>query len=102
MPVYNQCLGTAWPGSGQCSTCGAEIGTGGNCLAMIEIPSDISRNVITEMYHPSPMWAQEFVELISNPEALQNFVTNMNNLDMGPKLPEEWAELFVKWMELNK
>ena len=35
--VYRQCMGTAWSGSGQCSSCGAEIGTGGNCLAMIEI-----------------------------------------------------------------
>jgi hypothetical protein len=48
------------------------------------------------------MWAQEFVEKVSNPEVLQNFVTNMNTLDMGPKLAEEWAELFVKWMEFNK
>lgn len=35
--VYRQCLGTAWHGSGQCSTCGNQIGTGGNCLALIEI-----------------------------------------------------------------
>jgi len=39
--TYRQCLGTAWHGSGQCSSCGAEIGTGGNCLALLEIvPED--------------------------------------------------------------
>lgn len=35
--TYRQCAGTAWPGSGQCSSCGAQIGTGGNCLALIEV-----------------------------------------------------------------
>ena len=35
--TYRQCLGTAWHGSGQCSSCGNQIGTGGNCFAMIEI-----------------------------------------------------------------
>jgi hypothetical protein len=35
--TYRQCGGTAWSGSGRCSSCGAEIGTGGNCFALVEI-----------------------------------------------------------------
>ncbi len=35
--TYRQCLGTALDGSGRCSSCGAEIGTEGSCLALIEI-----------------------------------------------------------------
>lgn len=36
--TYYQCQGTAWMGGGNCSSCGAYMmGTGGTCLAMIEI-----------------------------------------------------------------
>ena len=34
---YRQCQGTA-QGGGQCSSCGAYMGTGGVCLALVEIP----------------------------------------------------------------
>jgi hypothetical protein len=60
------------------------------------------RNEITERYHPTEMWASEFVELIADPETSKNFIANMNQLDMGPKFAEDWAELFVRWMEFNK
>lgn len=33
---YRQCQGTAWP-SGKCSSCGAYMGTGGVCLALIKV-----------------------------------------------------------------
>ncbi len=35
--TYRQCQGTAWPGGGNCSSCGAYMGTGGVCLALIEL-----------------------------------------------------------------
>ncbi len=35
--TYRQCQGTAWDGSGQCSSCGAYMGTGGVCLALVEL-----------------------------------------------------------------
>ncbi len=35
--TYRQCQGSAWPASAQCSSCGAYVGTGGTCLALVEI-----------------------------------------------------------------
>ena len=35
--TYRQCGGTPWDGSGQCSSCGADVGTGGNCFALVEV-----------------------------------------------------------------
>ena len=35
--TYRQCQGTAWPGSGNCSSCGSYMGTGGVCLALVEL-----------------------------------------------------------------
>ena len=36
--TYRQCGGTAWMGGGTCSSCGAYVGTGGVCGALLEIP----------------------------------------------------------------
>ena len=33
--TYRQCGGTAW--NGRCSSCGAEVGTGGVCIALVDI-----------------------------------------------------------------
>jgi hypothetical protein len=45
--TYKTCGGTAWHGSGQCSTCGAQIGTGGNCMAAIEVVPEPIEEVCT-------------------------------------------------------
>lgn len=33
--TYRQCGGTAW--NGRCSSCGSGVGTGGVCIALVEI-----------------------------------------------------------------
>jgi hypothetical protein len=35
--TYRQCGSTSWHGSGQCSSCGAYVGTGGTCFSLVEI-----------------------------------------------------------------
>jgi hypothetical protein len=43
---YRQCGGSAWSGGGNCSSCGAYMGTGGVCLGMVEIVA------VPEKLHP--------------------------------------------------
>jgi len=43
--TYRQCGGTPWDGSGRCSSCGAEVGTGGTCLALVEIAPILEEDI---------------------------------------------------------
>ncbi len=65
--------------------------------------SKSKRGYMTERYYPNKVSVEEFIKIISNEEALRNFVTNMNNLDQMPeeRYPEEWIKTFSAWMEMN-
>ena len=62
------------------------------------------REYMTEHYHPNKVTVEEFVNLITDEDAIRNFVTNMNNLEQTSeeRYPEEWIKTFAAWMEMEK
>jgi len=63
------------------------------------------RNPDTASYWPAETTVDDFLEAIAKAVMDEDiFEYNMKKLFGGyaTKFPEEWMELFTKWMELNK
>jgi len=59
------------------------------------------RNDITEMHFPDKVTIEEFFEILTDKEEIENFKLNMKDLKViEDKYPEEWVHLFCAWMEL--
>ena len=69
---------------------------------MREIVGMTKRNLITEMHHPDRLSVEEFIELVSDRQGQANFIANMRNSKLGPMYAEDWADIYVRWMEFNK
>jgi hypothetical protein len=59
------------------------------------------RQVMTSIYHPDKVGVEKFITMISNKKTNEDFMNNMNDLDLEDTYPEVWMELYTRWMELN-
>ena len=60
------------------------------------------RNEITEQYYPEKVSIYDFFQIIDDDKGRQAFIENMKNLKIEDQFPEDWADIFCRWMELNK
>jgi hypothetical protein len=65
--------------------------------------TESKRHPVTEWRHLSKLTVEQFTSLII--AGTPNFSANMNNLEdiycmAGEMYPEEWMEIFAKWLEL--
>lgn len=61
------------------------------------------RDEITTIHFPDKVTIDEFFELLFDQEEKEAFVRNMERLKVEvEQYPEEWAQTFLAWKELNR